>query len=266
MRISIIVSLSALFLICNVAQAQWSTVQPRLNVGLYLGSPIDDYAKTTNSTGAGVNVGLAIPFGKQVPFYGGFEFGYMLFGSNTQNETLTASITANGTEISQMQIPLRVKTTNNVYFWHLSLRAQLPTPIIQPYVQGLVGFRYMTTNTKIFDDSDDQVWSDADNGLIVQQKQLSDYVGSYGAGVGLMIPLGKSIMIDARADYMYGGKARYYDGEDVDSWEVEFIGDPSMIDEIDGDVVSFSAEPRESYTNMYTFTLGVSFLLGGGRE
>ncbi len=262
MRIINIAILSTLLLVCSITQAQWSTVQPRFNAGLYLGSPIDDYAISTSATGAGLNMSLAIPLAPKLPFYGGLEFGYMLFGSNTVHETLNIEVTANGNVIDQIAVPLRIRTNNNVYFWNLMMRAQIPTPIVQPYVQGMLGFRYMSTNTKVFDDSNDGSWSTADNGLIVQEKQLTDYVGSVGVGGGVMIPLGRSIMLDARVDYMLGGKARYFDGNDAETWEVEFIGDPTSLDEIDGNAVRFNAEPKESFTNMYNFTLGVSFLLG----
>ena len=266
MKIAHIICLSLFGLCISSLQAQWRTVQPRLGTGLYLGAPVDEYAEATNGTGAGVNGRLMFPLAPRVPFYAGAEFGYMLFGSNTQRETLSADVTANGVVIDRIDIPLRVRTNNNIYFWHLMFRAQAPLPVIQPYVQAMVGFRYMTTNTKIFDDSPDGAWSNQDNGLIVEQQQLSDYVGSYGFGAGLMIPLGRSVMLDGRVDFLYGGKARYYDGEDTEQWQLEFVGDPSMIDELNGDVVNVSTTPRESFTNMYTFTLGISFLLGGNNQ
>lgn len=252
----------ALFFCVQYTNAQWTTVKPRLDAGLYIGAPIDEYAEATDGTGVGVNIHLGVPLIPKVPFYGGFNFGYMLFGSQTQDETLYADITSNGQVIDQIAIPLRVTTNNNIYFWHLTARAQAPLPVLQPYVQGLIGFRYMNTNTKIYDESVDGIYSNQDNGLITEQTQISDYVGSMGFGAGVQIQLSKGFMLDGRVDYMYGGKARYFDGEDTESWTVNFTGDPEMIDDLDSDVLEFETQPRESYTNMVNVTIGISILLG----
>ena len=252
-----------LFILFSIqVNAQWTTVKPRLELGLFAGTPIQEYAEATDGIGVGLNLHLAVPISRGVPIYGGFNFGYMLFGSQTQRETLFASITSGGQEIDRIDIPLRIVTNNNIYFWHLTGRLQLPIPVIQPYIQGMIGFRYMNTNTKIYDDSPDGIWSDADNGLITRQTQLSDYVGSSGIGAGLNIQITRSFMLNAQVDYLYGGRARFYDGEDTDKWTVNFTGTPDQIDEIDGDLVEFEAIPRESLTNMVNFTLGISILLG----
>lgn len=248
--------------------AQWNTVKPRLDIGLYGGVPIEEYAEATDGIGFGANLHLSVPISRGVPIYGGFNFGYMLFGSQTQRETLSADVTSGGDVVGQIDVPLRIVTNNNIYFWHLTGRLQLPIPVIQPYIQGMAGFRYMNTNTKIYDDSPDGDWSTESNGLITRQTQLSDYVWSSGVGAGLHIQITRSFMIDAQVDYMYGGRARYYDGEDTENWEVSFAGtseewDQLMNDDnVNGDVISFESDPRESVTNMVNFTLGVSILLG----
>ena len=102
--------------------AQWTTVKPRLDLGFFAGTPIDEYAEATDGVGAGVNLHLGVPIAKGVPIYGGFNFGYMLFGSQTQRETLYAEITSGGQVIDQIDVPLRIVTNNNIYFWHLTGR------------------------------------------------------------------------------------------------------------------------------------------------
>lgn len=258
-----IVLFSAFVLISASSFGQMETVQPRFGLGLHGGVPVDEYAEATDGVGAGVNLSLSIPIVKGIPIYAGLEFGYLMFGRNTQRENLTAEISVGNTVIDRIDMPLRITTSNNAYLWHLTLRAQAPIPIVQPYVQGMAGFRYMNTKTAIYDDSYDNRWSEADNGLIVEQTQLFDFVGSAGFGVGIMVPVSPFVMIDARVDQLYGGKAQYYDAEDTAQWEVEFVAEGEFDpNQVDGNDLSFSTQPKESFTNMTTFTLGISVLLG----
>ena len=72
-----------------------------------------------------------------------------------------------------------VTTTNDLVAGHLFLRLQPSGGFFQPYVEGLVGFHYLSTSTSVSDQGDD---SEA----IASTKHLSDFTFSYGAGVGVM--------------------------------------------------------------------------------
>lgn len=131
----------------------------------------------------------------------GVSFGYMVYGEESRREPFSTTIP---------DVEVEVKTTNNIVVGHLILRAQVKQGPIRPYLDGLVGFNYLFTETKIEDVDDDEE--------IASSTNLDDGVFSYGAGGGVMLRLysgktkkGKiwSILIDFGARYILGGEAEY---------------------------------------------------------
>lgn len=239
--------------------------QGNIGLGLNIAVPTDEFREATDANAVGFNLNVHVPVVRDVPITMGFEFGYLLYGSHTQRETLEAQVTANGQVIDVIEIPLKVVTNNNLYHGHFSLRAQAPFGFIQPYVEALVGLRYYNTRTRVQDDTPDGRWSDGgEDNVIVQQEQLGDLVGSYGFGGGLHIRLSPNTLLDLRFDYLKGGRAKFYDADDTENWQVDFISggdwDP---DTASGEDLAISAEPREAFTNSYFITVGLAFPLTG---
>lgn len=85
------------------------------------------------------------------------------------------------------------------------LRAQPRSGPVRPYVDGLIGLKYLFTRTSVTDvDGDETIASDTD---------LGDTTFSYGVGGGLQIPLTKGresrIILDTNVRYLRGGRADY---------------------------------------------------------
>lgn len=228
-----------------------------------VGVPQNEFRENTDATGFGFDLSFAIPFQKEFPVSMGLDFNYIIYGSNSQDETLSAQITLdNGTPIGDpIIIPLRIRNTNSIFGTHAFLRAQAPFEMVQPYVEGLFGFRYISTNTKILDLSDDRRWSEPDDNVIVRETVLDDWVLSYGYGGGFMIKVGPQFFVDIRADFFKGERAKYFDGEDTESWNIEFSGDPTTFDSstVDGDALEFETVARESKTDLLMIKFGVAF-------
>lgn len=237
--------------------AQWGSFD------LSLGLPRNEFRENTDATGFGADLSFGIPFQKGFPVSFGLDFNYIIYGANSKDETLSAQITlADGTPIGpSLDIPLRIKNTNSIFGTHALIRAQAPFELVQPYVEGLVGFRYISTNVKIKDLSDDGRWSERDDNVIVRETVLDDWVFSYGYGGGFMIKIGPKFYLDVRADYFKGERAKYFDGEDTESWNIEFSGDPSSFDPdtVGGDSLEFETVARESTTDLLMIKFGVAF-------
>jgi opacity protein-like surface antigen len=87
---------------------------------------------------------------------------------------------------------------------HFVARAQPRHGAVRPYADGLVGFKYLFTNTSIDIDSE--------NGA--SDTNLSDLTLSYGLGGGLQVRLTSSakrpvVLIDAGVRYLRGSRAEY---------------------------------------------------------
>ncbi|MEQ9402769.1 MAG: hypothetical protein RIM99_04210 [Cyclobacteriaceae bacterium] len=228
-----------------------------------LGLPQNDFKENTDATGFGLDLSFAFPFQKEVPVYLGLDINYMVYGRNAQNENLFASITApNGAELARLDIPLRIVNTNSLFGTHAFLRVVAPFELIQPYAEGLFGFRYISTTTKILDRSDDRRWAtEDDSDIISRDTVLDDWILSYGYGGGFLIQVAPNFFVDLRANFFKGERAKYFDGDDTAAWTVEFSGDPTSFDEntVSGDDLAFSSTPRESTTDMLVIKFGVAF-------
>lgn len=135
----------------------------------------------------------------------GASLGFGVYGSQTRQEPFSTTIP---------DVTVDVTTTNNILFGHLMMQIKLSHGFIQPYVEGLWGFHYLFTDTKI---------EDVDNEFeeVASSTNLSDFTSSYGLGSGLMFRLMDNINFDSRRDqrgslyldckvrYLVGGEAEY---------------------------------------------------------
>jgi opacity protein-like surface antigen len=99
----------------------------------------------------------------------------------------------------------RVTTSNYILLPHFVLRAQPRSGVIRPYVEGLIGLKYLWTETST---------SEVDfDGNIINDVNLSDTSFSYGVGGGLQISPTKSresrFMLDIGVRWLGGGRAEY---------------------------------------------------------
>ena len=191
-----------------------------LIISILLIAPVTGYCQ--GMFDAGVNIGIAVPQGEfrdtidrngfsfsgtglirpgLVPVKFGIELGYINYGSEKRREPFSYTIP---------DVRVRVERTNNIFLGHMLVRLQQDAGTISPYLDGLVGFNYLWTTTKI---------RDADNfEEITSSKNLDDIAFSYGLGGGIMFnvyeartpvtDIGK-IYIDLKVRYLYGGEAEY---------------------------------------------------------
>lgn len=181
---------------CSAAAAQ--AFQGGLD--FMVGSPQREFRKNVDNVGFGVagNVGFA-PEG--TPIMLGLEFGFMNYGSTSRREPFSTTIP---------DVFVDVSTTNNFILGHAILRVQPNAGVIRPYLQGMVGFNYLFTETKIEN-------INVPGQEVASSNNLSDGAFSYGAGAGMLIwvyspPEGNGlsdIFIDVGTRYVFGGEAEY---------------------------------------------------------
>lgn len=224
--------------------------------GFSVGIPMKEFREATKAEGYGLGLTVTCPVGTEVVNFGA-NLNYQVYGYNAKNKDLIADITVGGTVIDQIYIPLRVINTNSIFGMHGVMRVTAPTDVIRPYFEGLVGFRYISTTTRI-EDRDD-FWNDDEDNVLVRRTNLDDWIFSYGGGGGLQIELGEDVYLDLRAYYLLGGKANYYDGNDTKKWDVEFSGSGYNPNDINPDDFSISAQPKNSRTDMLMTQIGFVF-------
>ncbi len=199
-------------------------------VSLMLGKPQGDFGDNVN-TGFGINGNIGINI-NQSPLMLGLELGYLIYGDETRTVPLSLTIP---------DVKVDVETSNNILLAHLLLRLQKPNGKIRPYADGLFGFNYLFTETKVEDRNN----IDYDND-VASSTNFDDFALSYGGGVGLMLQVHEdkenTIFIDVRARYLFGAEAEYLKQGSIDR-----------------DNGKITIKPTKSHTSLFLINLGVVF-------
>ncbi|OQX87669.1 hypothetical protein B6D60_03440 [candidate division KSB1 bacterium 4484_87] len=166
-------------------------------------SPESGFKENVDRLGFGISGKFAVKLGES-PFYAGLTVGGANYGTTTYQDYIITPL-----------VPVDVKTTNNILFADLLLQAKTNLGFIQPYVEGMIGFNYLWTETKIeeLEDYDDEIAS---------HTNFDDFTSNYGVGFGTLIKLKSGIgmddennekkgtlFLDLKVRYMFGGQAEY---------------------------------------------------------
>ena len=221
----------------------WAQLDISLN-GLVV-SPQGQFEENLDRAGIGFSLSGAYNF-DQTPFSLGLNFGYALYGSETRSEILIWPVSVD------------VTTDNNIFFMHLTGSIHENFGIFQPYLEGLVGFQVLWTDTEIEDPED----YDDEEDDIASNTHLSDGTSSFGLGGGLKIKLtefetnefgddddptffNSSLYLDLKVRYIFGGEAKYLKEGDIEQ----------------GPNNEVILNKSHSETDYMTFHIGVTFHL-----
>lgn len=210
--------------------------RPRIEGGasFSIGNPVGEFGDNIEDPGFGGRIWGGVGPANS-PVLVGADFGFLVYGRERRTEPFSTTIP---------DVTVEVVTTNNIVNGHLFFRLQPPGGSFRPYVDGLVGFKYLFTDTRIrnegFDDED-----------IARSTNFDDAALSYGPGAGVQAriwgagadraegPYG--VYIDLGARYLFGTQAQY-------------LKEGSIRRE--GTNVTFDV--AESETNLLLFQIGVA--------
>jgi hypothetical protein len=182
-----------LFVSCGSSSAQAQQFQFGLDVTTVV--PTGDFSRNVTNNGYGVGGQFLVGLGKK-PLFLGVDAAFATYGSDEHLESISETIP---------ELRVKVRTNNNITLTHLLLRAQPRSGNVRPYADGLVGFKYLFTDTTILNDSSEEE--------LTSSKNLSDLVFSYGFGGGVQVRLGRigrgDISLDTKVRYLRGSRAEY---------------------------------------------------------
>lgn len=170
-----------------------------------LGFPQGEFKDNVDRIGYGVSGEFLYSF-DPTPVKIGASLGFLIYGRETREEPFSTTIP---------DVTVDVTTSNNVLLGHFLIRLQPRVGAIRPYLDGLVGFNYLFTQTKI----ESQEGQEQD---IATSTNFDDFAFSYGGGGGIMIKVYDgtkkrkpskgglaAVLVDARVRYLKGSKAEY---------------------------------------------------------
>lgn len=168
-------------------------------ISLIIGVPQGSFAQTVDGPGIGLSF-FAGASARRSPILVGADLGFLIYGYERRREPWSYSIPDVGVD---------VVTSNNIFLGHLLVRLRPPSGPIRPYVDGLIGMKYLFTTTEIRDD-----WYYDD--VLATSTNFDDAAPSWGVGGGIDVQITRgrgrgrgSLMFHAGVRYLFGGQADY---------------------------------------------------------
>ncbi len=199
-----------------------------VGIRLLLGTPTGEFGDAVDNPG----FGLAAHYGFRPvpPLTIGFGGDFMIYGSEKRTYRLP------------LVEDFDLVTNNNLAGVGLFLQWRAVPGIVQPYVEGRVGFRYLWTESKL----EDKDFFDDDQ--IARETNYDDFASFWGGGGGLLVQVHQgdpaekspSVSLDFKVSHLEGTNAEYLTEGDI---------------AIVNDVPVFDAS--ESETDITTYELGV---------
>lgn len=162
--------------------------------------PQGEFADNLDDPGFGIG-GSFLARLPQSPLYIGGDLSFFIYGQSERTEPFNPNIP---------EVQIEVETSNNLLQGGLVLRLQPPTGHVRPYLDGYLGFNYLSTSTTIRDRGDSEE--------IASDTNQEDTAFAWGGGGGLKILLYKpapekgklrGLYLDGRVRYLVGGEADY---------------------------------------------------------
>ncbi len=225
---------STMFLMLSITTVA-HTQQYRAGISFNIGFPQKEFKENIESNGYGLSGYFGYNF-PESPIIIGASAKFLIYGRETRREPLI------------LPVYVDVTTTNSIIMGQFMIRLQPPRGNVLPYIDGLAGFSYLTTDTEIENESD---W---DGDPIASTKIFDDFTFSYGIGYGIQFCVYRNpevnnpdnnlmgVYIDVGGQYLKGGIAEY-----LKEGSIEIINDQVVYD-ID-----------ESSTDISILKIGVSF-------
>ena len=183
---------------CHQIQAQEVEYEeeeytPRLEIltgaSLQFANPVNNFRQNlvTNGYGGGAFVLIKLP--QRIPIY---------FGLELSGITYDRAFIRFLTELDGFLIEVEEETAPRIFLGHLSFRIEPPVNhLLQPYFEGIVGFKNLYTRTKLKD------LEVAEDPILYNQLEEGDWAFSYGAAVGFRMPIAwDRIYLDFKCAYL----------------------------------------------------------------
>ena len=208
--------LAAALLLHNPSTAN-AQVRPEVSGGLLLGTPSGDFGDNVSDTAIGVVLsgGIQLP---DSPVLLGIELGYMSYGRDKRSEAFNTT---------SPDLQIDIVNSYNIFQGNFFLRMQPQTGKVRPYIDGLVGFKYLFTETVAKNASD---WI---LDRIAYHINFDDWALTYGIGVGAAFalwelgsrpgPVNKEpigVHFDFGVRYLLGAEAEY-----LKEGSIQIVGD-----------------------------------------
>ena len=214
------------------ARAERGNRGPSWSIGFQAVQPRGEFQSIYDGNPVGIGGSFLIN-GARSPFEFGVGYGWQSMGKQEEGIRILEGQNIDGEDVyasGQMTV------NSNIHTYQVIARFKPFTGKIQPYVDGLLGFKAFTTKTTIL----------ADNGsyseVVDEDKEARDVSAFFGWAAGIKVEVARSFMLEGRFEAIEGGKTIFINPETIE------------IDKEGG----LSYDRESSATDVYVFQLGFS--------
>jgi len=221
-------------------QAQSTSEIPRGqgSLNFLIGVPVGEFSDNVDQVGFGANLYAGKTLGS-LPLQVGLDASFLIYGRNRTRVPFSATVGP--------AVQVDVVTVNSIIQPHAVLRLQPPTGVLRPYIEGLIGFKYLFTETRVQDDRS--------NESIASTNNFNDFAWSGGLGAGLDIRVASSSSEKRRSQQFFISLGVQYLG----GQEAEYLAEGELADTNGDGVLSDDELPiRRSRTNLIQPMIGLT--------
>lgn len=179
---------------------------PSLSMGVQVIEPRGEFGKQYDRYPAGVSGLFTVNWGLS-PIEFGFGAAWYRMGNINEDVIIIDGEDFNGNTLFT-DGNLAVK--GNMYSYQTLARFKPLAGPVQPYVDGIVGFRTFSSKTIIKEDFD------GSSEVISEVREQRDFSILHGWAAGLKIRLNDYMMIEGRMEFMKGSEVSYIDPESIE--------------------------------------------------
>jgi len=222
------------------AQQEMAPIAPRGqgSLSFTVGVPVGEFDDNIDNLGYGANLFIGGML-RNTPITIGLDASFLVYGRSRDRVPFSGTVGP--------RVTVDVVTTNSIVQPHFVVRLQPPTGPVRPYLEGLIGFKYLFTETRVEDDRTTD--------RIASSRNFDDFAWSGGAGAGVDIRLGQNT--DARGrqqSFFLKLGVQYLRGQ-----EAEYLAEGDLEDTNNDGVLNEDELPiRRSRTNLIQPMLGVA--------
>lgn len=236
----ILAAIVAIFPLNGYAQSEGSSPRGQGSLKFLVGVPVGEFADNVDQAGFGANVYAGAMLGTS-PFQVGLDVSFLVYGRSRRTVPFSSTVGP--------AVEVDVVTTNSIIQPHAVFRVQPPTGVFRPYVEGLIGFKYLVTQTRVEDDRS--------NESIASTNNFNDFAWSGGLGAGVDIRVASSQTEAGKTQrYFINLGVQYLAGQ-----EAEYLAEGELVDSNGDGALSNDELPiRRSRTNLVQPTVGFTIM------
>lgn len=206
--------LASLILFFIVLPPAFSQEKFGFSFDFVVAQPQGDFAKYLKNSPIGGGFNLAYRLSRS-PLVIGLSLNLLQYGREVRTKMLSPNIP---------ELYVDVVTANYMLLGHVFVRFWPQKGKIRPYIEGLIGFNYLETNTSL-----ENAYTGYGSYSFISAKNASDWASSLGLGGGLTLRVATigskkpsppfTLQIDMGLRYLRGSEARYLRKGDIERFE-----------------------------------------------